>query len=115
MAAICVWISTFASVCVPFLRFPSITPPHESFLSDTSHYDLGAVVRTLTRAPISLPELNPRIGSAVRKIVIPRETRHAGMIIWIRLSALVLTPRCPEDFRGPERQADLSGSSHWGP
>jgi hypothetical protein len=99
MAAICVWISTFPSVRVPFVRFPLIIPPHKSFLSGTSHYNLGAVVRIPTRAPF-FTEVKPANCFSGSENLHTRGNRRAGMIIWIRLSTLVLTPR-REGFRGP--------------
>ena len=96
-----------------FRAFPIKNSPSCIPLFGDSHYDLGAVVRIPLLARIPVRELNPRIALTIRKIVRPGETRRAGMIIWIRLSVLVLTPRCPEDFRRTERPADFSGSSHW--
>ena len=56
-----------------FRAFPINNSPSCILLFGNSHYDLGAVVRTLPSRSYFFTVLNPRIASTVRKIVISCE------------------------------------------
>ena len=96
-----------------FRAFPIKNSPSCIPLFGDSHYDLGAVVRIPTSRSYSSTGVKPANCFSDSENRSTTQTRRAGMIIWIRLSVLVLTPRCPEDFRRPERHFDFPGITHW--